>query len=118
MDFSVLLSTFLALVGFAAFVSALINVGKTFGIVKDGDAATWSAGLNLAGLAALLIINIFWPDINIKFIDDQLGALAGVLTTITAYIVQLLASKAAYVALKGTSVIGTSYSLQESKDGG
>jgi hypothetical protein len=116
MDFSNLITLFLSLVGFAAFVSALINIGKTFGIVKDGDAATWSAGLNLLGLVALLIINAVWPDMDITVIDDQLTGIAAILTTITTYIVQLLSTKAAYAALKGTSVIGTSYSLQESSD--
>ncbi|MEM5774513.1 MAG: hypothetical protein AAGU05_05880, partial [Anaerolineaceae bacterium] len=61
MDFSDLLTQWSALVGLAALIAVLINLLKLAGLVKDGDAQTWSAALNLLGMAALFLLKVIRP---------------------------------------------------------
>ena len=105
-----LLVIFATLAGFGALVSLLVNVGKYFGIVKDGTADKWVAGLNLVGLVALFVIKTWFPQIDIMQLDANLGAFVIVLTVVFDYIITILGSKLTYLAVKNLPIIGKSYS--------
>lgn len=99
-----------ALVGFAAFVSFIVNVLKFFGVVKDGTSDKWIAGFNLVGVLALFITLKFIPDFDVMPIDNVLGEIAVVGSAILSYVTMLLGSKLTYFASKGLPLIGKSYS--------
>ena len=101
---------FTSLAGIAALISLIINVLKVFGVVKDGTAQMWSAGLNLAAMAILFALKIFVPDADITAVDQKISLLVPVLTTVLGYIVQLLSSKLTYFAVKGLPIVGRSNS--------
>lgn len=99
-----------ALVGFAALVSLVVNVLKVFGVVKDGTADKWVAGINLVGVLALYVTRLFLPDFDPAPIDSNLKEIATVGAYLLSYITMLLGSKLTYVAVKGLPVIGKSNS--------
>jgi len=98
------------LLGFAAFVSLLINVLKFFGVVKDGTADKWVGGFNLLGVLALFAVRIFIPDFDPLPIDSVLGTIAAVGSFVLSYVVTIWGSKITYKAVKGLPVIGKSNS--------
>lgn len=77
------------LLGVAAAIAAVINVLKTFGLVKDGDAGKWSAALNLLAMAALIVLGLFAPQFDFAEIDAQAKAFAEVVAVVLGYVVQL-----------------------------
>jgi len=105
-----LLLQFSGLVGFAALVTFLVNAFKTVGWVKDGQAQNWVAGLNLLGLASLLAINVFNPELDVTAIDAEIGEFTQVAMVVFAYIFQMLSSRVSYLAVKNVPVIGKSNS--------
>ena len=105
-----LLLQFSGLVGFAALVTFLVNAFKTVGWVKDGQAQNWVAGLNLLGLAGLLAINVFNPEMDVQALDAEIGQFTEVALVVFAYVVQMLGSKVSYLAVKNVPVIGKSNS--------
>ena len=113
MDFQSLLTQWMGLAGIAALIAVVINVLKLAGVVKDGSAQTWSAGLNLAGMAALLLLKIFRPEIDLSGIDQQAAALAEVAMVVLGYLTQLLSAKLAHLAVKRVPLIGASFSAGE-----
>jgi hypothetical protein len=60
------------LAGFAAIVAALVNVGKAFGLVKDGDASKWSLGLSTLGLIVFISLKMFKPELDVPGLDAVL----------------------------------------------
>jgi hypothetical protein len=107
--FGDLAAQWFGLAGFAGLIALLINIGKRVGFVKDGTAQTWSAGLNLIGLALLLLTQVYKPDLAIRDLDTQVGEFVKVGTVVLGYVIQLLASKGTHVAVRGVPVIGTSH---------
>jgi len=112
MTFEQLISTFLSLAGVGSLIAVLVNIGKTVGLVKDGQAANWSAGLNLAGLIALFTLQLLGKAELVPALDSQAGALASVLTALFGFIWQLIVSIKTHNTLKGTRVIGKSFSAE------
>ena len=110
--FEQLISTFLTLAGVGSLIAVLINIGKTVGLVKDGQAPTWSAGLNLAGLIALFVLQVLGKADLVPGLDNQAGALASALTAVFGFVWQLIVSLKAHSALKGTRIIGKSFSAE------
>jgi hypothetical protein len=102
---------FAGLMGFAALVAVVINILKTFKVIGDGAATKWSTGLNLAGLVALMVYRFFQPETPVTGIDSSLASIANILTVVLAFVVQLGTSKVSHLALKGTPLIGKSYTL-------
>lgn len=100
------------LVGVAALIAVIINVLKLAGVIQDGTAQNWSAGLNLVGLVILFVLKIVRPDIDVEEIDKQAGALAEVAVVLIGYISQLLTSKLTHIAIRDVPIIGTSYSSE------
>lgn len=99
-----------ALAGFGALIAFIINILKTFGLVKDDQAPTWSAALNLLGLAGLLALRVYAPQVDVVSLDAQVAQFVEVGLVVFAYILQLLGSKVAHTAVRGTPLIGKSWS--------
>jgi len=98
------------LLGFAAFVSLLVNVLKYFGVVKDGTADKWVAGFNFAGVMALFIVRLYIPEYDPIPVDTMLGQIASVGFYILDFVVMIFGSKATYSAVKGLPLVGKSLS--------
>ena len=112
-DLNSLVIFFGSLAGVGAFISCLVNIGKTVGLVKDGQAQTYVVGLNLLGLVVLFVIGIVKPDANIQGLDAQAGTLASLLMVVFGFVWQLISSKLTHdKVLKGTPLIGTSFTIQ------
>jgi len=109
------LSTFGSLGGVGALIAAIVNVLKTTGLVKDGQAPTWVVGFNLLGMILLFALGIFQPNADIAGMDETAGQLAVVLFTVFGFVWQLISSKVAHSALKGAPVLGKSYANEMSK---
>ena len=69
MDIGTLVATLAALAGVGALIAVLVNIGKTAGLVKDGQATTYVAGLNLLALIGLFALKVFKPDFDIGGLD-------------------------------------------------
>ncbi len=115
MELHELFTGWTSLVGFAALIAVMINVLKLTGVVKDGSAQIWSAGLNLAGLIVLFVLKVFRPEMDLAGIDQQVGELANVAMVLIGYITQLLSSKLTHTALKNVPVVGKSYASEAAK---
>lgn len=113
--FEQVLVEFAALVGFAAFVSLFVNALKVAGVVKDGTADKWVAGINMIGVLALVAVRLFVPDFDIIPVDNALKEIAVIGSYILGYVTMLLGSKITYVATKGLPLIGKSNSTDEAK---
>ena len=103
------------LMGVAACIAALINVFKTFGLVKDGTAGKWSAALNLIALAALVALRLFAPQIALEQVDAQAAMLSQILLIVLGYVVQLFGSDGVHAlfARLRLPVIGKSHAYDE-----
>ena len=101
---------FATLVGFAAFVSVLVNILKVVGVVQDDTADKWVAGFNLIGVLAVYALQMFQPDIDVVGIDATLAEIAAVASYILGYVTMVFGSRVTYIALKGIPLIGKSNS--------
>ena len=108
-----IIALWLSLAGVGAFFALLINIGKTTGVVKDGQAQTWSAVLNLVGIVAVFVLKLVKPDLDWAFVDSQAQTLAEIGTLAFGFVLQLLAAKTTHIAVKGVPVIGKSYSFEK-----
>lgn len=110
LDISQLVSQWIALAGFAALVALVVNIGKVTKVVKDGQASTWTLGLNLAGLVGFFFLRLFQPDLDVTQVSDIAGQLAQAGAIILSVVIQMGTSKTTHVAVKGVPVIGKSFS--------
>lgn len=101
----------LALLGFAAFISLVVNILKFFGVVKDGTADKWVAGFNLVGILALYFVRLFLPTFDPLPIDNVLAQIAAVGGFILSYLTMIFGSKITYKAVRGLPMVGKSHSL-------
>lgn len=110
-DLSKILTTFESLTGVAIFITALVNALKKVGLVKDGQAASWSAGLNLLFLTGLIVLQVIGKASLVPAIDYQAGVIAGIITTMIGLVYQIfLSQKTHNSVLAGLPVVGTSQS--------
>lgn len=91
-----------------AAISALVNVLKAVGLVKDGDAEKWVQGFNLVAFLGVTIFVILGKPV----LWDTLNEYLEVAVVILGYLIQILGSKLAYPLLKGTPLIGYSHEQQ------
>lgn len=91
-----------ALGGFAAIVTLLIEVGKRAGVVKDGQAGSWSLALNIVGAAGLFYLQQTGG--NVGQVDTALGQVAEIGFAVLALVAQIGASKVAYIVAKWAGV--------------
>ncbi len=117
MDFaqyvSALLAVFVTLAGVASLVTVIINVLKTFGIVKDGTAGSWSLVLNGVAFVIMVALGVF-----AKVTPEQFDAVAQQVATILIALLGLLtqfgltAKFHGVVSSAGIPVLGRSYTRQ------
>jgi len=100
-----ILAIIAGLTGLGTLVSVLINIGKTFGIVKDGTSDIWYKGLSI--LVFIVIAVFYWLETPVEWmqVDSWLKAAA----TILGLLLQVLGGKAGYTILRGAPIIGYSY---------
>ena len=66
----------LSIGGLGAFVSVILNVLNSLGVVKDGQSATRIIGLNLLSVVALYAARVSGLEIDFKQGDQALNLLA------------------------------------------
>ena len=96
------------LLGFAAFVMVLVNILKYFGVVKDGTADKWVAGLNLLGILLLYFTRLVRPEFDVLPVDATLKEVAVVGTAILSYVIMIGGSRLSYEAVRNLPLIGKS----------
>lgn len=111
MSLDQLLPLYLALAGTAALIAVVINILKKFGIVKDGDAPTWSLVLNLVGFVLFVVANI--AGLDVAGIDNVLASVASLLAALLGLIGQFGITKIANAGVRGVPLIGYSYSARK-----
>ena len=111
MELPQLLNTLLSLGGFGALVGVIINVLKTVGLIKDGQATNYATGLNLLLLIALFVGKVMGFDV--AGLDGVAGQVADTGIAILNLLVMVGGSRLFHVTLKGVPVVGRSYSNGE-----
>lgn len=101
----------MALAGFAALVSFVVNALKYFGVVKDGSADKWVAGINLAGVLVVYALGILRVPFDLATVDKTLMEIATVGVYILNYLVTIGASKLTYFLTRGLPFIGKTNSV-------
>ena len=91
--------------GFAALVAVLVQLGKQYGLVADGDAGKWSAALNLLGGVVVYAVSKFVVGFDFIGADNVLGEVANILTAVFAFVAQVGGSKVFYLILKSAGVV-------------
>lgn len=110
MNINELFPLFASLIGFPAFVAAAVNVAKYFGKIEDGQAAPVVFWVNIVGF---VLVGLAYFTGNLELlskIDAQLGSLATFLLTFVSFIVELGLAKIYHAGLRGTPVLGKSFS--------
>ena len=98
-DLNELLQLFIALAGFAALASVIVDILKRFGL-PDGSAPTASLIINLIGFVLFVVANVFGLDV--AGIDKILAGVASVLTALLGLLGQLIVSRGVHAGLRGT----------------
>jgi len=106
---------FAELAGVAALIAAVVNVLKAFGLVKDGTAGQWMAGLNLVALAVLVALHYFAPEIGLPEADAFAAKLAQILLIVLGYVLQLGVGQAAHGVMSSLDLPGIGYSYSRPK---
>lgn len=106
-----LLPAFLALGIVTVFIPSVINLLKHFGL-PDGQATVANMILELALFTAFVGAKLLAPSFDITSVDTALVKVAGVITSLITFLVQMGLSKAVYQAFwrKLTGPLGFSYS--------
>ena len=111
MDITQLVVIVLAVGGFGALVSAVVNILKVLGLVKDGDAPTWITGFDLLGVIALYVATAFKLPFDLEIIGPQMSVIAQFLIALGQLIVAFGGSKLFYAVARGSPIVGKSYSI-------
>jgi len=74
----------------------VIDILKWLGVVTDGNAGKWSAGLNLLSLVTVAFVMKFMPQVNITAVDAAIIEVAKFGALVFGYIIQIVDSKAAH----------------------
>jgi hypothetical protein len=103
---------FASLVGVAALVAVVVQIGKLIGVVKDSTANQWAAGLNLLCFIALVLLGVFRPDLTLEFLDGYAGRIAQALIYVLGFVIQITGSQPIYARLKAVRfpLLSKSYS--------
>ena len=100
------------LVGFPAFLAALINVLKVFGLPDDKAGVANLVGHLIAYVGVGVLVFLGKIDI-LSGLDVSLGNVANVLLSLLALLSSLGIAKGFHGVLRGLPVIGKSYSYDE-----
>lgn len=91
--------------GFAALVAVLVQLGKQYQLIADGDAGKVSAALNLLGGVVVYAVSKFVVGFDFISADNVLGEVANILTAVFAFVAQVGGSKVFYLILKSAGVV-------------
>lgn len=113
-----IVTLFLSLAGFGAFIALLVNIGKRFDWIKDGTADQVVKWINFIGLFVVGILYFVAPS-TIPLIDQILAALANlgglvfpILALVLGWPLANASAKWTHDNVKGFRVLGFSRSLQ------
>lgn len=113
LDINDLFPLFASLVGFPAFVAALVNVAKHFKWLSDGQAPKVVFWINVAGFVGVAAAYFTGNFDLLASIDAQLGSLALFLLSLVSFIGELGLAKLYHAGLKGAPVVGKSFSAEK-----
>jgi len=82
-----------SMLGVQALISLLIDVLKWAGVISDGNAGKWSAGLNLVGLAGIAVALGLYPTFDFPKLDAQLVIIAQFGSLIFGFIIQIAGTR-------------------------
>ena len=101
---------FMALGGFAALGTALVNIAKFAKWAKDGDAPKWAAAIQGVLFVVFLGLKFFMPGFNPEAGSETAGQIAQLLLNALQLATQFGLGKVFHAGLRGVPVIGKSFS--------
>lgn len=110
MSLEQVLAIVLSLGGVASLIAVLVNAGKAVGIVKDGQAPTYSLLANVVLFVVVALVGVFAPATNLGEYDGIAKQVAEILVLVLGLATQLGLTKQFASLLKGLPVIGFSHS--------
>ena len=105
-----------SLAGLAAVITVLVNIGKSAGVVKDGQAPTYSLVLNLIGFAVMSLLGVFNPEFDEQGVNVVAQQVADIALSILGLITQLKVSPATHEAVKGVPLVGKSFAKKNGQE--
>ena len=106
-----ILAIIAGMAGLGAFVSMLINLLKAIGLVQDGQA---DKAFKVADLVIFVIVTVIYltkAPVDWALVDEWLV----LLTALLGYVVSVFSGKFTHDTIKGTPLIGYSYSEKKPK---
>lgn len=104
--------------GVALLITALINAGKQFGWLTDGQAPAASLVLNTLALVSLVALQLTGKADTVPGLDQNAGALATALNAVLALAFQLFFSRKSHESvLAGMPLIGKSFTGRRAGEG-
>ena len=97
----------------AVIVPLIVDILKRFGVVKDGDAGKWSAGLNLLGLVGFSAYFLLSKSVDFGAMDATLKVILQIVQVVLAYAMQLFISPAVHNRALDSNLPLLGYSLSE-----
>ena len=107
-----ILAIIAGMAGLGAFVSMLINLLKAIGLVQDGQA---DKAFKVADLVIFVIVTVIYltkAPVDWALVDEWLV----LLTALLGYVVSVFSGKFTHDTIKGTPLIGYSYSEKKLKE--
>ena len=98
--------------GLGAFTSMLINFLKAVGLVKDGQA---DKAFKIADLVIFLAVTVIYL-VKVQIDWAQVDQWLVLLTVLLGYVVSVFSGEFTHGAIKGTPLIGFSYSQKKPKE--
>lgn len=103
----------LAMGSITGVVVILINLGKSVGLVKDGDALLWNQGLHAAIYIVLILWFVIHPDVGLDQVDimaQQVSQFGGSLLALVPLLIAL--GGLVNQGIRGFPFVGFSHSLK------
>ena len=97
--------------GLGAFTSMLINLLKVAGLVKDGQADKAFKVADLIVFVAVMVVYLVKVQVDWTQVNEWLV----LLTALLGYVVSVFSGEFTHETIKGTPVIGYSYSEKKTK---
>ena len=105
-----LIAQFVSLMGVAALIAAIVNVGKTVGFVQDEQAHKFSAVLSLIAFVSFVYFRVFVPEVDVFALDTQAAEIAKFMLYVLGFLVQMGLPAKFHEFFKGLPLVGKSYS--------
>jgi hypothetical protein len=115
MSLDQIMTTLASLGGVAAFFTVLVNILKTVGIIKDGQAVNVVTVLNFVGAGIIIVLQLLGKIDLLPIIDSTAGTIAQIAMLVFGLVWQLIVSKQTHEVLRGFPLIGKSFSADREK---